>query len=457
MRLREQVIKAFAKAIVIPVVILLILTSIIFKGTFDKYLKHEQKLNLEKIEKITNVLFNNPKDLIAFNDIIPYIIDENMHLMYYNNDGDLIYEINRIPKKAEEDESNYTEKRVDIVDKNDYKIAELCYRYLNNSYIDSRSLKFRNNLINLFLGSLIISIIAGLTLSTYLSKSLTVPILKLSKSTKYIKEGYYDDIDLPKSDTFEIQMLSNDIDYLAQSLKVQDEIRKNYAQDISHELRTPLTNLQLHIMAMQDGIIEINDENFNLILNELDRLNGLVADLKSSFDQGSKNITINNTNFNLTNLLDDIINTSKPNFNNHKINLNANLTANMEVYMDKDKLTQILYNLLSNALKATPEEGSVTVSLKRTSDKILISVNDTGIGISEKDLEQIFNRFYRVDDARNTKENGYGLGLSIVKNMMDAMGGKIIVNSKENIGTEFILEFNKEMVKAIEIIEPNIE
>jgi len=457
MRLREQVIKAFAKAIVIPVVILLILTSIIFKGTFDKYLKHEQKLNLEKIEKITNVLFNNPKDLIAFNDIIPYIIDENMHLMYYNNDGDLIYEINRIPKKAEEDESNYTEKRVDIVDKNDYKIAELCYRYLNNSYIDSRSLKFRNNLINLFLGSLIISIIAGLTLSTYLSKSLTVPILKLSKSTKYIKEGYYDDIDLPKSDTFEIQMLSNDIDYLAQSLKVQDEIRKNYAQDISHELRTPLTNLQLHIMAMQDGIIEINDENFNLMLNELDRLNGLVADLKSSFDQGSKNITINNTNFNLTNLLDDIINTSKPNFNNHKINLNANLTANMEVYMDKDKLTQILYNLLSNALKATPEEGSVTVSLKRTSDKILISVNDTGIGISEKDLEQIFNRFYRVDNARNTKENGYGLGLSIVKNMMDAMGGKIIVNSKENIGTEFILEFNKEMVKAIEIIEPNIE
>lgn len=457
MRLREQVIKAFAKAIVIPVVILLILTSIIFKGTFDKYLKHEQKLNLEKIEKITNVLFNNPKDLIAFNDIIPYIIDENMHLMYYNNDGDLIYEINRIPKKAEEDESNYTEKRVDIVDKNDYKIAELCYRYLNNSYIDSRSLKFRNNLINLFLGSLIISIIAGLTLSTYLSKSLTVPILKLSKSTKYIKEGYYDDIDLPKSDTFEIQMLSNDIDYLAQSLKVQDEIRKNYAQDISHELRTPLTNLQLHIMAMQDGIIEINDENFNLMLNELDRLNGLVADLKSSFDQGSKNITINNTNFNLTNLLDDVINTSKPNFNNHKINLNANLTANMEVYMDKDKLTQILYNLLSNALKATPEEGSVTVSLKRTSDKILISVNDTGIGISEKDLEQIFNRFYRVDNARNTKENGYGLGLSIVKNMMDAMGGKIIVNSKENIGTEFILEFNKEMVKAIEIIEPNIE
>lgn len=457
MRLREQVIKAFAKAIVIPVVILLILTSIIFKGTFDKYLKHEQKLNLEKIEKITNVLFNNPKDLIAFNDIIPYIIDENMHLMYYNNDGDLIYEINRIPKKAEEDESNYTEKRVDIVDKNDYKIAELCYRYLNNSYIDSRSLKFRNNLINLFLGSLIISIIAGLTLSTYLSKSLTVPILKLSKSTKYIKEGYYDDIDLPKSDTFEIQMLSNDIDYLAQSLKVQDEIRKNYAQDISHELRTPLTNLQLHIMAMQDGIIEINDENFNLMLNELDRLNGLVADLKSSFDQGSKNITINNTNFNLTNLLDDIINTSKPNFNNHKINLNANLTANMEVYMDKDKLTQILYNLLSNALKATPEEGYVTVSLKRTSDKILISVNDTGIGISEKDLEQIFNRFYRVDNARNTKENGYGLGLSIVKNMMDAMGGKIIVNSKENIGTEFILEFNKEMVKAIEIIEPNIE
>lgn len=457
MRLREQVIKAFAKAIVIPVVILLILTSIIFKGTFDKYLKHEQKLNLEKIEKITNVLFNNPKDLIAFNDIIPYIIDENMHLMYYNNDGDLIYEINRIPKKAEEDESNYTEKRVDIVDKNDYKIAELCYRYLNNSYIDSRSLKFRNNLINLFLGSLIISIIAGLTLSTYLSKSLTVPILKLSKSTKYIKEGYYDDIDLPKSDTFEIQMLSNDIDYLAQSLKVQDEIRKNYAQDISHELRTPLTNLQLHIMAMQDGIIEINDENFNLMLNELDRLNGLVADLKSSFDQGSKNITTNNTNFNLTNLLDDIINTSKPNFNNHKINLNANLTANMEVYMDKDKLTQILYNLLSNALKATPEEGSVTVSLKRTSDKILISVNDTGIGISEKDLEQIFNRFYRVDNARNTKENGYGLGLSIVKNMMDAMGGKIIVNSKENIGTEFILEFNKEMVKAIEIIEPNIE
>lgn len=457
MRLREQVIKAFAKAIVIPVVILLILTSIIFKGTFDKYLKHEQKLNLEKIEKITNVLFNNPKDLIAFNDIIPYIIDENMHLMYYNNDGDLIYEINRIPAKAEQDENNYTEKRVDIVDKNDYKIAELCYRYLNNSYIDSRSLKFRNNLINLFLGSLIIAIIAGLTLSTYLSKSLTVPILKLSKSTKYIKEGYYEDIDLPESDTFEIQMLSNDIDYLAQSLKVQDDIRKNYAQDISHELRTPLTNLQLHIMAMQDGIIEKSDENFNLMLNELDRLNGLVADLKSSFDQGSKNIKINNTNFNLTNLLDDIVNTSRPNFNKHNIKLSSKLNANMEVYMDKDKLTQIIYNLLSNALKATPENGFVTVSLKRTSEKILISVNDTGVGISEKDLEQIFNRFYRVDSARNTKENGYGLGLSIVKNMMDAMGGKIIVNSKENIGTEFILEFNKEMVKAIEIIEPNIE
>ena len=243
------------------------------------------------------------------------------------------------------------------------------------------------------------------------------------------------------SDIKEIETLQTNINYLSNNLQKQEEIRKQYAQDISHELRTPLTNLQLYIEAIKDGVIEPDENTMSVLLEDVNRLEGLIEGLKKTFDQNVEHLELKKEDFNASELTESIVQSFRASAGYNNIKINTYIQEDINFYSDYDKYSQILQNLISNAIKAIGKDGEVDVYLNADNESITLRVADNGVGIAEDKIERIFDRFYRIEDSRNTKENGHGLGLSITKNFVDALDGKISVDSQLNVGTTFILTF----------------
>lgn len=315
---------------------------------------------------------------------------------------------------------------------NDY-MSELIVTYDSGELAANELL---NNFKNSVLIAIVISVSIGILIALILSDNITSPIKQISVATVKIKDGDYN-IKLKDSQIIELENLQNNIKYLSSNLKNQKELRKQYAQDISHELRTPITNLQLYIEAIKDGVIEVDDDTLKSILNEIMRLEGLVVNLNKSFDDNTEYIKIKKKEFNLSNHIKSILDTIKPRFNKENIALIEDIKDDVMIFSDKDKISQIFQNIISNAIKAIEKDGLIKVSLTDDKTNIYIDINDNGVGISEDRKDLIFERFYRIDDARNTKLNGHGLGLSISKNFVESLGGRIKLKSKLGKGTTF--------------------
>lgn len=303
-----------------------------------------------------------------------------------------------------------------------------------------------NELLNNFRNSIIIAIVISLTIgiiiALVLSTNITNPIKQISDATLKIKDGDYD-INLKESKIIELENLQNNIRYLSRNLKNQKYVRKQYAQDISHELRTPITNLQLYIEAIKDGVIDVDEQTLSSLLEETQRLEGLVVNLNKSFNDNSEYLKINKKEFDLSQHIKLILDTIKPRLTKLDISLIEEIKDGVLIYSDKDKISQIIQNLISNAIKAIKEDGLIRVSLYEDKNNIYIDIKDNGVGISDEKKEVIFERFYRIDDARNTKTNGHGLGLSITKNFVESLGGKIKLKSKLGKGSTFSVIFPK--------------
>ena len=333
-----------------------------------------------------------------------------------------------------------TTKSYDIINPNlnDYR-GQLIITYDTGEMAANELLNnFRNSIIIAIVMSLTIGIIIALVLST----NITNPIKQISDATLKIKDGDYD-INLKESKIIELENLQNNIRYLSRNLKNQKYVRKQYAQDISHELRTPITNLQLYIEAIKDGVIDVDEQTLSSLLEETHRLEGLVVNLNKSFNDNSEYLKINKKEFDLSQHIKLILDTIKPRLTKLDISLIEEIKDGVMIYSDKDKISQIIQNLISNAIKAIKEDGLIRISLYEDKNNIYIDIKDNGVGISDEKKEVIFERFYRIDDARNTKTNGHGLGLSITKNFVESLGGKIKLKSKLGKGSTFSVIFPK--------------
>lgn len=344
--------------------------------------------------------------------------------------------------KGRNDDENplTTTKSYDIINPNlnDYR-GQLIITYDTGEMAANELLNnFRNSIIIAIIISLTIGIIIALVLST----NITNPIKQISDATLKIKDGDYD-INLKESKIIELENLQNNIRYLSMNLKNQKYVRKQYAQDISHELRTPITNLQLYIEAIKDGVIDVDEQTLSSLLEETHRLEGLVVNLNKSFNDNSEYLKINKKEFDLSQHIKLILDTIKPRLTKLDISLIEEIKDGVMIYSDKDKISQIIQNLISNAIKAIKEDGLIRVSLYEDKNNIYIDIKDNGVGISDEKKEVIFERFYRIDDARNTKTNGHGLGLSITKNFVESLGGKIKLKSKLGKGSTFSVIFPK--------------
>jgi two-component system sensor histidine kinase VicK len=220
--------------------------------------------------------------------------------------------------------------------------------------------------------------------------------------------------------------------------KIEAE-RREFVANVSHELRTPLTTMRSYLEALADGAWrdeEIAPNFLEVTRTETERMIRLVNDLLqlSKMDSTDYRLTIEWVNFvDFYNRIIDRLEMSKEQNVTFKRKLPKHAIF---VEVDEDKMTQVLYNIISNALKYSPEGGQVTFSMKEKDDKIIVSVSDQGVGIPKENIGKIFDRFYRVDKARARKLGGTGLGLAIAKEMVNAHGGAIWATSEEGKGTK---------------------
>ena len=291
---------------------------------------------------------------------------------------------------------------------------------------------------NLIIGISLLMIIVVIAVSVFLSQKISKPIIVVSKMTDFIKMGGYDQKLEYESSIVEIDNLINSINELSRELYKMENMRKNLTSDISHELRTPLTSIQTHLEAMIDGRWEPSKERLNSVNEEVIRLSHLVNQLKNLAKFDSYDDKLNLKNENLTQLIKNII------YNNESYALDKNIRIKYELEdvnanIDKEKISQVIINLISNAIRYTNLNGEILIKLYKKSDFIKIIVKDNGIGIPEESLDYIFERFYRVDKSRCRNTGGTGVGLTICKSIVDLHKGKIEVKSKLNEGSEFII------------------
>jgi signal transduction histidine kinase len=311
--------------------------------------------------------------------------------------------------------------------------------YYGPYYFNDNDLAFINTLNKILVAAGIFSLLIALLTGAFMAKRLSMPISRVIKSAQMISKGYYNDRIADKAGTKEIYQLTATINNLAETLEKQEILRKRLTADVAHELRTPLATLQGHMEAMIDGIWKPDVERLKSCHDEIIRINGMVGDLEKLARYESENLVLNITEFDVSELIRHIIANFEFEFANKKIDLRFN-GEEIIVHMDKDKISQVIINLLSNAFKYTPEGGSAQVSLKEEEDNIIINVSDNGIGIPADDLPYIFERFYRADKSRNRMTGGAGIGLTISKAIIDAHGGAISVKSELNKGTEFTVK-----------------
>lgn len=234
------------------------------------------------------------------------------------------------------------------------------------------------------------------------------------------------------------------------TLKDQERFRREFLGNISHELKTPLFAIQGYIDALQDGMLEEDPETAAQFLTKasqnIDRLSFLIKDLDAISKLESGQIPINYQKFDVVLLVKEVMESMEDKANAHGISLRfkEKYQRPMTVNADREKIRQVLVNLVDNSLKYGKPGGQTNIRIYELFDTVLVEVTDDGIGIEEKNLPRVFERFFRTDKSRSRKIGGSGLGLAIVKHIVEAHEQTINVRSTEGVGTTFAFTLEKE-------------
>lgn len=290
-------------------------------------------------------------------------------------------------------------------------------------------------------GLSIILLILIVVIYYLLAMRLSKPLRLSSLQAKRIAGGHRDTL-LSKTGTLELNQLITSMNKLVVDLNNQEHWREQSMQDLTHELRTPLTSMLSRMEALIDGIYPANEENLNRIYAEIDRLCRLVDDVEKLSEAEGAKFQLDTEIIDIRNLVRDVyenlIFLAKAKdiiFTLHTI------YTPCHVDVDTDRFVQIMTNIISNAIKYTAIGGSIDVGITIDhKEMVTIYCRDNGIGISEHDLPLIFNRFYRADKVRTRDTGGIGVGLSIAKALIEALGGTIQAESKIGEGSLFRID-----------------
>lgn len=300
---------------------------------------------------------------------------------------------------------------------------------------------FRNTLTSAILLALPVAVLMGLVTTHFVMRRVVKSVQKLSEGSQAISSGHYHER-LQVQGNDELSLLARNFNRMAQTLEDVERTRIEMITHVAHDLRTPLSALKGYSEGLQDGVLD-KDEVASHILTEVRGMERLVQDLSLVSRVEAGKIELQMKPVQVSGVLDDLQERFRAAFEDKGVALQVTSQEGLQVHADQERLSQVLNNLLSNALRHTPTGGTVTVKAEKQGKQVLFKVQDTGIGIPPEHLGRIFDRFYRIDAHRNRHDGGSGVGLTIVKGLTELMGGTVQVESQPG-QTCFVVQLQQE-------------
>lgn len=322
-------------------------------------------------------------------------------------------------------------------------IGHVSISYFGPFFLSENEFKFLHSLNTILLSVGFISLLVSLVVGHMLAKRISQPILKTVEATKQIADGHYGVRLEEGSRAMELSLLEKSINHLADSLETLEKLRKQLSEDVAHELRTPITILQSYLEAMTDGIWEATPDRLNSCYEEVARIGKLVGDLENLAKLEGENLKLDKQRMDLYTMVEKTVQNFKTETDHKKLEISIR-GQHTELLADHDRMKQVIVNLMTNAIKYSKEGSKISFELFETKDTAGFSIRDTGIGIPKDELPYIFERFYRADKSRNRTTGGTGIGLTIVKSIVEAHGGRVSVDSVLNEGSCFTVVLPKE-------------
>ena len=278
----------------------------------------------------------------------------------------------------------------------------------------------------------IVAVVASVGLAVVLARMLARPLAGIGSAARRIADGDYA-ARVPRDGPDELASLADSFNQMAASLERQELMRRDFIANAAHELRTPLTNIQGYLEALRDGVITADRATFESLHEEADRLVRLSRSLDALGEGDGAGYPPTRVPLDLAAAVRSAADLAAPAIERAGLELVTDVPATLPAVADPDALAQILANLFSNAVRYTPAGGSITVRAERRPTDHLVSIANTGDGIPEADLDRVFERFYRVEKSRDRAHGGAGIGLAIVKQLVEAGGGRVGVESDPGV------------------------
>ena len=291
----------------------------------------------------------------------------------------------------------------------------------------------------------LVMLIVSFALLGIISGKIMRPIKKINSIAEEYSTGNFETkMNIKSKD--EIGQLAATLEYMASELSKLDEYRKDFISNISHDFRSPLTSIKGYIEAIQDGTIppEKQDKYLNIVIEETNRLTKLTTSLLELNNADSYGLWLVFKEFDVVDVVKKAMRTFEGKCEAKNISLILNNHCDStRVNADSTKIQQVIYNLLDNAIKFTPNGKNIYITLTEKNDKLFVSVKDEGCGIPEESLKKVWVRFYKADASRGKDKQGTGLGLSITREIIKAHNENINVVSTEDVGSEFTFSLSK--------------
>jgi signal transduction histidine kinase len=277
-----------------------------------------------------------------------------------------------------------------------------------------------------------IAFLVSIALAVIFARQLARPLAAVGSAARRIADGDYQ-TRVPRHGPEEIASLADSFNQMAASLEDQERIRREFIANAAHELRTPLTNLQGYLEALRDGVIVADRSTYESLWEEAERLVRLSRSLDALAEGDAALGPPQLVEVDLGAAIRTAVELAQPMLERSALRLDVDVPARLIARANPDQLAQVLANLLSNAVRYTAPGGSISVTAERRPSDILVAISNTGEPIPPADLDRVFERFYRVEKSRDRAHGGAGIGLAIVKQLVEATGGRVGADSTEDM------------------------